>query len=98
MFQCHAKDVFVVVPFILHRLDELASLFARHGRRLFKDALEGSADVCCHGDVTTDVKVAPFLDELVDDLVSVFLQQVLNVSLYRGEMCKPLNECDNITR
>ena len=81
MLQGHTKDVLVVVAFVLHRLDKLAGLVTGHGCRLLKDALEGSADVCCHGDVTAHVEVAPFFDEFVDDLVSVFLQQVLNIGL-----------------
>ena len=81
MLQGNAKDVFMVVPLILHCLDELAGLVAGHGCRLLEDALKGSADICCHGDVTTHVKVAPFFDELVDDFVSIFLQQVLNIGL-----------------
>ena len=84
MLQGHAKDVLMVVPLVLHRLDELASVFAGHGRRLFKDALEGSADVCRHGDIAAHIEVAPLIDELVDDFVGILLQQVLNVGLYCG--------------
>lgn len=85
MLEGHAKDVLMVVTFILHRLDELASLVAGHGSRLFKYALEGSADICCHGDVTTHIEVASFIDELVDNLICILLQQVLNIGLCRGE-------------
>lgn len=84
MFQSHAKDVLVVETVVLHRLDEFAGLITRHGSCLFKDALEGSADVRCHGDVTTDVEVTSLLNELVDNLVCVLFQQMLDVGLSRG--------------
>ena len=83
MFECDAKDVLVIEPSILHRLNQFPGLIGRHSGVLLKYALKGTTHVRCHGDVPTHIEMTPLFYELVNYSISILLQQVLNVFLQR---------------
>lgn len=87
VLQSHPKDVFMVQATVLHGLDQAASFIACHGSILFKDALQSSADVSSHGDVTADVEVSPLLHELLHKFLCIVLEKVLHICLYNIAVC-----------
>ncbi len=88
MFERDPKDVFVIEPSILHRLNQFPGLIGWHSSIRFKYALKGTTHIRCHGDVPTHVEMTPLLYELVNYSISILLQQVLNVFLQRTKNTK----------
>ncbi len=74
MLEGNPKDVLVVDTTVLHGLNQTPGLVPRHGSILFKDALEGPADISGHRDVPTHIEMASLFHQQLDDLLSILFQ------------------------